>query len=50
MPVFETHSILSNPFHVEYSMEKEVTSSVICKFKPDFCNETYYGERLVNGF
>ena len=31
-------------------MEKEATSSVICKFKRDFCNETYYGERLVNSF
>ena len=50
MPVFKTHNILSNVFHVQYSMAKEATSGVICKFKRDFCSETYYGERLVNGF
>ena len=50
MPVLKTHNILSNVFHVQYSMAKEATSGVICKFKRDFCSETYYGERLVNGF
>ena len=50
MPAFKTRNILSNVFHDQYSMAKEPTSGVIFKFKRDFCNETYYGERLVNGF